>query len=130
MYLIPKDYEGNLMIIFNQDKGLETTYEKQRRLYVFDTSGILKTKFSPTSGIQQNHYYYVDRLGNRTALKYALPSQLKGTNEVVILNQEPGKAYDTIKKLDEYFELFTVGKQFHIDSLANLRSEFMWKALN
>jgi hypothetical protein len=129
VYLIPKDFEGNLLIVFNQDKGTDAVYEKQARLYLFDTTGVLMTKFSPNYGVQQNHYYYVDSLGNRTDIKYALPSQLKGTDDVVIINQETGNGFDTSKKVKRHFELLTVARERNVDSIANLRSDFMWKRL-
>jgi hypothetical protein len=129
VYLIPKNYEGNLMIIFNQDNGVDTFYEKQGRVYQFDTIGVLMTKFSPNYGIRQNHYYYVDSLGNRTNINYALPSQLKGTNDVVIINQEAGNGFDTSKKVERHFELLTVARERNVDSIGNLRSDFIWKVL-
>ena len=129
VYLIPKNYEGNLLIIFNQDHGVDTTYEQQARVYSFDTTGVLITKFSPNYGIQQNRYYYVDALGNRTDLKYALPSHLKGTDNVVIFNKETGNDYDTSKKMKRHFELLTVARERNMDSIANLKSDFMWERL-
>ena len=129
VYLIPKNYEGNLIIVFNQDNGVDTIYEQQARLYSFDTTGVLMTRFSPNYGIQQNHYYFVDSLGNRTGINYALPSQLKGTDDFVIINQETGNGFDTSKKVKRHFELLTVARERNVDSIANLRSDFMWKRL-
>jgi len=129
VYLIPKNFEGNLLIVFNQDKGTDTIYEQQARVYSFDTTGVLKTRFSPNYGIQKNHYYFVDSLGNRTDIKYALPSQLKGTDDFVIVNSETGNDFDTSKKVKRHFELLTVAREKNVDSIANLRSDFMWKKL-
>ena len=129
IYLIPKNYEGNLIILFNQQDGKDTAFDKQERIYRFDKYGILKTKFQPNYGLQQNHYYYLDSLGNRTPLRYLLPSQLKDTDEMVVCNKETGNDFDTTRKIKRHFELLTVGKQSNVDSLANLRSKFIWEVL-
>lgn len=129
IYLIPENYEGNLLIVFNQQEGEETLYENKERIYHFGTSGILKTKFQSNYGIQNNFYFYLDSLGTRTRLRYLLPSELKDTDEVVILNKETGNDFDTTHKIKKHFELFTVGKQSNSDSIGNLRSKFMWEML-
>lgn len=127
IYLIPINYEGNLMIIFSQAKGVDTVYEKQARVYLFDTTGVLETKFPANYGIQQNHFYYIDSLGNRTVLKYILPSQLKGNDNYVIINKEAGNGFDTFQKVQRHFELLTVAREKNVYSIANLRSDFLWK---
>src|SRR5690349_8688658 len=121
IYLIPKNFEGNLLIVFNQDKGAATIYEQQARVYSFDTTGVLLTGFSPNYGIQQSHYYFADSLGNRTDIHYALPSQLKGTDDFVIVHSETGNDFDTSKKVKRHFELLTVAREKNVDSIANLR---------
>jgi len=129
IYLIPQNFEGNVLIIFNQKDGLNIVYEDHTRVYQIDTSGVLRTKFSGNYGLKRNYYYYVDSLGKRTAVKFALPSQLTGKNEVVVLNPETGNYYDTTKKVERHFEMFTVAKEIRIDSIGNLRSKFMWERL-
>ena len=129
IYLVPKYYEGNLVILFNQKEGLDTLYENKKRIYRFDYNGVLKTKFEPNYGTKQHLYYYVDKLGNRSPLKYLSRSELKGAQEVVISNEETGNGFDTTKKVERHFELLTVGRQFNIDSIGNLRSSFMWELL-
>ena len=129
IYLIPKGFEGNLIIIFEQNDGNDTSYDKQTRLYNFDKSGVLKTKFKPNYGTQQKQYYYVDSLGNKINIAYRLPSDPTDGQEPIVLNIEPGNDFDTIKKRKRHFELFTVARQYHVDSIAELRSKFMWQSL-
>jgi hypothetical protein len=130
IYLIPKKFEGNILIIFGQDDGVDSVHEGKNRLYKFDTTGILKTKFKENYGVQRNYFFYVDNVGSRTPIKYAIPTQLKGTNEVVIYNQENGNDFDKNKSAFRYFEMVTVAKEKNIDSIGNLRNNFMLKNLN
>ncbi|MHA4847191.1 DUF6843 domain-containing protein [Flavitalea antarctica] len=128
IYLIPKNFEGNLLIVYNQENGTDTIYEGRDRVYSFDTTGILRTKFKPNYGLQRNFYFYIDSLGNRHSLRYGILSQLNGNNEVVCLNKETGKDFDKSKSVDRHFEMITVAKQVNMDSIGDLRSSFLWKA--
>ena len=130
IYLIPKNFEGNVLIIYEDQMGVDTMYEGKSRVYKFDTTGILKTKFGPNYGVQKNFYYYIDSVGKRFQINYAIPSQLKGTDEVVIYNQETGNDIDKKKSTRRHFEMFTVAKQNDIKYIANLRDSFMWKNLD
>lgn len=129
IYLIPKNFEGNLFVIFEQEKGTDTVYEEGKRVYSFDTTGILRTKFKPNYGLQQNSYFYVDSVGNKTLLRYLLPSQLQGSEEVVAYNQETGKHFDKAKSVDRHFEMITIAKQKNISPIGNERSSLMWKEI-
>jgi hypothetical protein len=129
VYLIPKNFEGNLFIVFGQEKGTDTVYEEGMRIYNFDTTGILRTKFKPHYGLQQNFYFYVDSVGNKTPLRYLLPSQIKGSDEVVAYNQETGKNFDKAKSVDRHFEMITIAKQKNISAIGNERSSLMWNEI-
>ena len=65
-YLIPKDYEGVLLIIGNQEDGIEIN--KNNAVYDFTKSNIIKLKgdlitgFSPWGYL---NYYEVDENGNK-----------------------------------------------------------------
>jgi hypothetical protein len=129
VYLIPKNYEGTLFIIFEHEKGRNVVYEEGKRVYRFDTTGILRTKFGPNFGLQQNFYFYVDSVGNKTSIRYLLPSQLQGSEEVVACNQETGINFDRAKSVDRHFEMTTLAKQKNIPTIGNERSSLMWKEI-
>lgn len=129
IYLIPKNFEGNILIFFNDENGVHTVYDDGNRVYNFDTSGILKTKFKQNYKLQKNIFFYIDSNGNKTPLRYLLPSQLKGTDEVIAFNQETGYYFDAAKSVDRHFEIVTIAKQKNISSIGNERSSSMWKKL-
>jgi len=130
IYLIPENFEGNILIIYEQQNGMDATYENKNRVYFFDTTGVLKTKFAPNYGMQKNHYFYVDSLGKRSLIKYVIPSQLRQSDEVVCYNKETGKDFDKKRNVDRHFEIFTIAKEKNIDSIGNKRSLFMWGKLD
>jgi hypothetical protein len=127
--LIPNNYEGNVLIIFNQHDGLDTSWEGKARIYRIDTTGILKTKFEAKYGVQRTHYYYVDSAGARTEVKVAFPSHSQESDQVVVVNPEYGNHFDTVLKIQQHFKLFTIARQNQMDSIGNLRSKFMWDNL-
>lgn len=51
IFIIPKDYTGYVIILFEQENGREKEYEDQKRLYKVSENGILKTKFEAEYGV-------------------------------------------------------------------------------
>jgi len=126
IYLLPKNFEGNVFIIYGQADGVDTLYEGKSRLLTIDTSGILKTKFPSNYGSQNNSFYYVDSTGRRYPLNYLSQSNFTSTNNIVVSNKETGNNIDKKNNQKRHFEMLTVGKERNIDSIINLRSAMMW----
>ncbi|MCX2679362.1 hypothetical protein OOZ15_05350 [Galbibacter sp. EGI 63066] len=70
--LIPKGYEGPVLIVFNQSKGEPKEYEDGKRVYRIPENGILETQFEPNYGIQKHQFFYVDSLGNREEIPFVI----------------------------------------------------------
>lgn len=68
--LIPEDYVGPVVIIFNQSDGEPAKYEGNKRVYEIPKNGILKTQFTKNIGYQKNEFYYVSNEGKRTNIEY------------------------------------------------------------
>ena len=68
--LIPKDYIGPVLVIFNQQEGEAKEYEGDKRVYKIPENGVLKTQFEPNYGVQKHEYYYVDNNGKRTEIPF------------------------------------------------------------
>ena len=129
IYLIPKNYEGNVLIIFDQPEGADTLYDGDSRVYKIDTTGVLKTKFSKIKGSHPVHFYLVDPNGHRTPIKYEAFSKSIDTtsNEVICFNIEDGSDVDPKKSSRRYFEVMTIFRQNNIGSFD--RNNFMSKYL-
>ena len=68
-FLIPEDYRGNVMIVFNSKCGKEIEYENGRRIYKIPKDGILLTKFKDEQGFINQEFYLIDKSGNRKLIK-------------------------------------------------------------
>lgn len=88
IYLIPKDFKGEVHIFFNQngvpvkfknEYGRDTVYiprigepvkyENESRVYEIPSDGILLTQFKTNDGFINRKYYSLESKGKRTALE-------------------------------------------------------------
>lgn len=99
--LIPENYVGPVLVIYNQDDGAEKEYKDGKRVYRIPENGILETQFSANYGVQNNDYYYVSSNGNKKKLHFVRPKDVRGyepkISEVVIFGTETvgsGERYD------------------------------------
>lgn len=80
IHLIPKGYEGPVIIVFDQQNGVPEKYENGSRVYEIPNDGVLRTQFKPQEEgyipMEKLKYYYYDSNG-RNEITY-LPT----TNEV------------------------------------------------
>lgn len=75
IHLIPKDYKGPVIIIFNNEQGNPEKFENGSRVYEISKEGILRTQFKKQTGNLapgKLKYYYCDSNG-RQEINY-LPS--------------------------------------------------------
>ncbi|MCY7311472.1 MAG: hypothetical protein LH619_11890 [Chitinophagaceae bacterium] len=68
MYLIPNNYKGPVVVIFNQKDGQKKEYEGRRRLYRIPLTSFLFTQFKDEQGWIDQDYYYVSPNGQRKML--------------------------------------------------------------
>ncbi|QHT66346.1 hypothetical protein GXP67_06580 [Rhodocytophaga rosea] len=59
--LIPKGYEGEVIIIFDQKEGAPIKYEGKERIYEIPDNGVLVTQFAWTTGFTDRKFYYVSQ---------------------------------------------------------------------
>lgn len=110
MYVLPKNFIGSVVIIFNSKDGKPEEYDKnQNRIYEVDSSGILRTRFKFQRGMSRKiSYVSEDELmvylyPNSTIWKDTLT---KVNNNIYVYNAGFGEDY-----------WFLVGKLSQIDSL-------------
>lgn len=66
LFLIPNNYHGVVIVLFDQDNGQDESYIEGKRLYDIPGNGILLTKFSKTiHGKLSQGYYYKDSDGRK-----------------------------------------------------------------
>ena len=50
IFILPENYNGYVLVIFNQKDGEEPKYFEGKRLYIIPDNGILKTQFEAEYG--------------------------------------------------------------------------------
>jgi hypothetical protein len=132
--LIPKDFTGAVIIIFNQKNGMPPEIENGRHVYRIPISGILRTQVKANYKIQGHEYYFIDSLGNRATIPYKFHKgwedvdTTKIKNNIYCYNEEMGATAENKPDYKKY-RMFLVGKLNQIDSLSNIKNRTLFKAL-
>ncbi len=82
-YILPDNYTGPVIILFNQSTGKPEKYNSGKRIYEISNNGILKTRFNFQEGFRDIDYKY----NNGEAVRYLWPSD-KVWNDTVNLNSK------------------------------------------
>jgi hypothetical protein len=131
IYLIPKGYEGNILVIFDQPNGNDAVYENGKRVYKIDNSGVLRTKFSVNRKPHIARFYIVDYNGKRVEIKLVTKgiNESVGSTQVICTGLVPVNDYDQKRKVERASELFIIAKGVNVDSIANEQDDFMSNSL-
>jgi hypothetical protein len=67
-FLIPQNFRGQFVIIFDEPCGQSVNYENGKRIYQIPNDGILITKSKQTMGVIDRKFYLIDENGNQTQM--------------------------------------------------------------
>ena len=56
--LVPKNFKGYIIIVYEQKNGVPIKYEADKRVYKIPQNGILKTQFKSNEGLREFPEYY------------------------------------------------------------------------
>lgn len=96
IYLIPKGYTGEVVILFDQPDGIVPEVEDGLFVYKIPEDGMLKVKAKRYKGIVNVSYFYVDGDGQREQIKYL---RITGDRDI---NGKPKDKFDGQINQDEY----------------------------
>lgn len=102
IHLIPKDYTGPVIIIFDDKQGVPAKYENGNRVYEIPQDGVLRTQFKKQQGSiapGKLKYYYYDK-NERQEINY-----LQSTKDVT-----DSASYVFSKELSNATVRYLVGK--------------------
>ena len=91
IYLLPKDYTGYIILVFNQEDGVEKKYKEDKRVYEIPSSGILKTQFKPNSGWSEFSEFYYEN-SNSKKIPYTYEFKDLNTDSIVVYGGTTGTA--------------------------------------
>jgi hypothetical protein len=131
IYILPKEYEGNILIVFDQSNGMEIEQKDNSRIYKIPKNGVLKVRIKPKFGVGKISFYQ-STIEQQNEISYINSSDWDNiTNKqskVVCWNLETGSDSDSNNK-KRHFEVFSVGRVSKSDSISDARSAFVWKYL-
>ena len=136
--LIPKNFTGVVVIIFDQKNGLLPEVENGKHVYRIPLSGVLRTQVKANYRVEGHEYYYVDSLEKRTVIPFMLPEgweKIDTTNnlfvirDIYVFNEEMGA---TAKNKPEYkkYRSFIIARPNEVDSLSNIKTRILFKELS
>lgn len=119
IYLIPKGYTGDVIIIFDQPDGIVPEIESGFYLYKIPKDGILKVKTKGVTGYVNKSYYYIDENNGRQKIEYlrvtgerdssGMPQNKHGNitqneyeNEIYVMNAGGLGSFNTKKGVVQY----------------------------
>lgn len=113
IHLIPREYKGPVIIIFNEKNGVPEKYENGSRVYEIPTNGILRTRFRQQkrgyiAPDKVRYYYYNGR--SRSEIIY-----LQSTQNI----NDDGKNYVFGKELSQKTVRYLVGEPGEGDAYFN-----------
>lgn len=114
--IIPKDYTGYILIIFNQANGSPPEYESKKRIYKIPKNGVLKTQFTGNYGSVGFTEFYYDQISPENKLSSFVELKKLPDHTVVGFRGATG----TVKKSSESedrieFVKFFVGSKYQIE---------------
>lgn len=90
IFVIPENFTGYVIVIFNQPNGEKPTYFEDSRVYVIPPSGILKTKFRPNYGTSNPSKFYYREVCMGKRIPYILRPDSIPSNSIVAHRQRYG----------------------------------------
>ncbi len=96
IYLIPKGYTGDVIILFNQPDGVVPEVENGLYVYKIPENGILKVKTKGYKGIVNKSYYYEDENNERQEIEYL---RITGSRDI---SGKPKDKFDGAINQNEY----------------------------
>lgn len=70
IYLVPYNYQGPVLVVFNQLNGAPARYEGRNRIYVIPSAGVLLTQFPPVKRAYTTEFWHIDTIGTRRNIQF------------------------------------------------------------
>jgi hypothetical protein len=66
--IVPRDFKGYIVIIYNQKTGSPSQYENGKRIYTIPQSGIYKTQLASNEGLRNLPEFYYEKISSKNEL--------------------------------------------------------------
>jgi hypothetical protein len=117
IFVIPKNYTGYIVIIYNQKGGVKPKYENNKRVYEIPENGILKSQLAPNYGWTNYPEFYYEAITSESKIQFTAEPQKIPMDKVVAYGGVSGNANKDLagKETVEYV-LFYIGNNVQIDT--------------
>jgi hypothetical protein len=112
--IVPQNYIGRVLIIFDQTNGVDQLYENGKRVYQIPTNRILKTKFSPNPGWIGLPEFYYNKISPGNKMPFNTNSRELPTNRIVAYGGTAGSVQNGNQHI-RFLEYY-IGNKTQIDS--------------
>jgi hypothetical protein len=118
VYILRKGFKGIVLIVYDQQEGLEDTKRGGKLMYQIPQNGVLKLKRKSPTVLSRSWYYFEDPQGKRTEFYYCYPpcEDMRNNPDKVFAY---GKSNGGFENEGEQIEMttFIVGTSYDADSL-------------
>lgn len=117
VYILPKNYIGYVVIIFDQENGLEKRYKNKARVYEIPSSGVLKTQFEADYGWSDFPEFYYDIIQENNKIPYKYDFENLSEDKIVAFGGRSGVANRDLKGSSVVrFREFFIGNKSQIEN--------------
>ena len=117
IFIIPKNYTGYIVIIYNQQNTAVPKHEDKKRVYEIPVSGVLKTQFKAKEGWAGFPQFYYEKVSPENQINFVADRKKLPADTVVATGAISGSANkDLAGKQTVKFALYYVGDKAQIDT--------------
>ena len=116
IFIIPRDYTGYILIVYNQPSGEPERYLDNKRVYTIPENGILKSQFPINDGWSFVPEFYYDEIAEINKLPFVTEANKIPEDEVAVHGGTVGSlSRDNEKKERIKFVQYYVGNRQQIN---------------
>jgi hypothetical protein len=115
--ILPKNFTGYIIIVYNQNNGSPAKLENGKRVYRIPEDGILKSQFSNNTGWKDLPEFYYERIEKANQIPFKIDYKDISVDSVVAYGGTSGVANKDLagKEVVRFVEYY-VGNKQQIDS--------------
>ncbi|RAV29703.1 DUF6843 domain-containing protein [Sinomicrobium soli] len=76
IFVVPEDYKGYILVIYNQENGADKEYQDKSRVYRIPSSGVLLSKFTSNPGLSGFPKFYNGSIAPENQIRFTMDREL------------------------------------------------------
>lgn len=118
--VVPKNFKGYVIVIFNQKNGQPVKYDGKKRVYEIPSNGILKTQFNVNDGWRDFTEYYYGLIAPENKLPSFVDVEMIPKDKIVGFMGATGTVKKNSKGTERLeFSEFYIGTSLDIEKAKN-----------